>query len=189
VFPRMSDAEKSIFTAFIRNSDRYLEFGSGGSTCVASQFVKTSVVTVDSSEEWLKKVQETCSQLGYPVVPKLVYVDIGTTGEWGVPTDASARERWPNYHRGIWSDPANRNADLYMIDGRFRVACFMQTLLHCRPDALLMFHDYSSRPHYHVIEEVSRKIAVAEDLSVFLPGERPKDRVEKLLAEYEFDYR
>ncbi len=62
------------------------------------------------------------------------------------------------------------DADLYLIDGRFRVACFMKTLLNCRPDAMIMVHDFASRSEYSIIKSMAREIAVVEDLSVFCPS-------------------
>src|SRR5579875_421729 len=50
-----------------------------------------------------------------------------------------------------------------------RLACFMQVLLNCRADSLIMIHDFSSRQQYHIVRNVAREIATAEDLSVFAP--------------------
>jgi hypothetical protein len=60
-------------------------------------------------------------------------------------------------------------ADFFLVDGRFRVACFMQALLHAQTGALIAVHDFASRPTYHVIYEVAREVASAENFSVFLP--------------------
>jgi hypothetical protein len=68
----------------------------------------------------------------------------------------------------IWLNPEASRADLYLVDGRFRVACFMQIILHAHPDALIAIHDFANRPQYHVIYDVAREIAVRENLSVFV---------------------
>ena len=52
----------------------------------------------------------------------------------GYPKDEVTKDRWPSYYTDIWNDPILSYADLYMIDGRFRVACFMKILLHCEYD-------------------------------------------------------
>ena len=67
------------------------------------------------------------------------------------------RESWRAYHEGVWAEPEASRADLYLVDGRFRVACFMQTLLHASPDALVAIHDFAKRPQYHVVQEVARE--------------------------------
>jgi hypothetical protein len=68
----------------------------------------------------------------------------------------------------MWENDAADTADLYLIDGRFRVACFLETLLHCRPDAVILFHDFAPRPNYHIVREFAREVATAATLSVFI---------------------
>jgi hypothetical protein len=120
--------------------------------------------------------------------PTLVHVDIGPTIEWGQPSDSGTRNRWPNYHDSIWTRSESSDADVYMIDGRFRVACFMQVLLHSRRDALIMIHDFDFRNEYHVVREVAREIAVAGSLSLFVRrGDRNETHIREILAAHEYD--
>jgi hypothetical protein len=170
--PRMSPAELALFEAFVRHSDKYLEFGSGGSTVLASTHVTSWIVSVDSSEAWLTKVSETCA--GNPTRPELHHVDIGETGDWGYPKDVQKKDSWPLYHSSIWDSPKSAEADLYLVDGRFRVACFAQVALHCASHAIIGVHDFASRKQYHPIRELAREIATVEDLSFFQtrPGTR-----------------
>jgi hypothetical protein len=187
MLPRMSRAELTLFESFVRCSDNYLEFGSGGSTCVAATLVRESLTSLDSSREWLEAVRKKCLALDVGIKLQLVHVDLGPTGDWGSPAE-NARDRWPSYYSDIWANPTFSDADLYFIDGRFRVACFMQALLHCGPDSFIMIHDFSSRSYYHVVREVAREIACAEDLSVFQPYRgRPKERVQAILRAHMYD--
>jgi hypothetical protein len=160
--PRMTPDEIALFTALLRSADAYLEFGCGGSTALAAKMVQ-AVTSVDSSAEWLLQVEAACK----PAVARLIHVDIGKTREWGFPDDPRTRDRWPDYHGKVWDHPDAAGADLYLIDGRFRVACFAQTLLRCRPEARLVIHDYRSRPGYHVVERFARPIVEAGDLTAF----------------------
>jgi hypothetical protein len=68
----------------------------------------------------------------------------------------------------MWSDPRLAQADLYLIDGRFRLACFAQALLRCREGAFIAFHDYASRPHYHLGASLAREVVRVDDLSIFM---------------------
>jgi hypothetical protein len=172
----MSAKEQELLLAFIRNSRRYVEFGSGGSTNLAAQHVKETILSVDSDAAWLEKVAAACAP--YPVKPQLVAADIGPTGNWGYPTDAGTRGRWPDYHEGPWALPGAGEADLYLVDGRFRVACFAQVILHCGPGAVVGIHDFADRPQYHAVREIAREIATVENLSFFLPrpGAGPQAR-------------
>jgi hypothetical protein len=182
--PRMSPNELSLFQAVLKKSSRYLEFGTGGSTFLASSHVKSWIISIDSSQSWLDTVRDACKP--NPVQPQLILADIGPTGEWGNPTDPETRARWPDYHTNVWSRPESMDADLYFIDGRFRIACFAQIVLHCGPNAIIGFHDFKSRPHYHRVLEISREIAEAEDLTFFLPLPWMRERAISILKELSF---
>ncbi|MCB4823450.1 hypothetical protein [Roseicella aerolata] len=164
----MTPAERHLLAALLCRARRYVEFGAGGSTCLAARLVGEAVTSVDSSPEWLARVRAACLDLQLPISPTLVHADIGETGAWGYPADTAGRDRWPDYHARVWSDPEAAQADLYLVDGRFRVACFMQTVLRCRPEARIAIHDFGNRPAYHVVREVAQEIAATGTLSVFL---------------------
>jgi hypothetical protein len=180
----MSAEETALFLSFLRNSRDYVEFGTGGSTVLASKHVRNSILSVDSSHEWLGRVKTACA--ANPTKPELVFTDIGPTGEWGYPTDASTKARWPDYHSAIWAIPGSASADLYLIDGRFRVACFAQTVLHCRLNAIIGIHDFSSRPNYHCVREIADEIATAGDISFFRPLRR-KHAADAILQSYRME--
>src|SRR5271170_6000014 len=142
MIPHMKEQECMLFLSFLRNSDRYLEFGSGGSTILASCYVKRKVISVESSLEWLNKVRE--EPHGF-VAPDFFYINIGSIGNWGTPIDSSSKDKWVNYHSSIWDSLESSFSDLYFIDGRFRVACFAQICLHCKKDVVIGIHDFASR--------------------------------------------
>ncbi|MBR0750744.1 hypothetical protein JQ604_00940 [Bradyrhizobium jicamae] len=177
----MSGEETDLFLSFVKNSSDYVEFGTGGSTVAASKYVKNSIRSIDSSQEWLDKVASACTSS--QAKPELMFIDIGPIGDWGFPTDSSTRSRWSNYHSTIWDVPHSAEADLYLVDGRFRVACFAQIVLHCNPTAIIGIHDFSSRPDYHCVREIGREIATAGDLSFFLPLPK-KETAEAILQSH-----
>ena len=43
--------------------------------------------------------------------------------------------------------------DLVLIDGRFRVACFLHSRLAAEAGTPSLFDDYTNRPQYHLVEE------------------------------------
>jgi hypothetical protein len=186
--PRMSEKEVELFLDFVKCASVYVEFGAGGSTVAASKHVKSRVVSLDSSVEWLDKVRKTCSDNNYNI-PELHFIDLGPTGNWGFPTQKDCQDKWPAYHESIWSIDGAGDADLYMVDGRFRVACFAQTVLHCRSDAVICFHDFKSRPHYHAVMEIARQIVTVEDISFFVPMPGKRDLTKSILDTHRFDAR
>jgi hypothetical protein len=185
MLPAMSEKELDLFFAFLKNSRNYLEFGTGGSTYAASRHVKQSIISVDSSAEWLDKLRVECANS--EIDQKLIYIDIGPVGDWGYPTELSSQPKWPRYHEYVWELPESSQADLYLVDGRFRVACFAQTVIHCRPDALIGFHDFASRKQYHSVYEIAREVATAEDMSFFLPLPDVREKAMKIVEEYKFN--
>jgi hypothetical protein len=181
----MTRREIELLSAFLRRSSNYLEFGAGGSTVLASRLVRERITAVDSSQEWLDKARDACSAVGTAASLDLVLADIGPTGQWGYPIDKSAIARWPGYYENVWTRPAVHDVDFCLVDGRFRVACFLHSLLCCRADMLLAIHDFDNREKYHVLREIAREVAMADNLSVFLP--RPdvtRARISEVLAVY-----
>jgi hypothetical protein len=160
----MTDREAHLFEGFLRASNSYVEFGSGGSTVLAASLVRGPVISVDSSQEWLDKVREAVPQNGNL---QLHYVDIGQVGEWGSPVGHSARDRWPAYSTDVWSRPGARSADCYLIDGRFRVACFCETLANAPIGSIILIHDFD-RPYYQKVVPLTRRVAQIDKLSVFV---------------------
>jgi hypothetical protein len=180
----MSDKENDLFLAFLRNSKKYVEFGTGGSTFVASRHVSQSIISVDSSVEWLDKVRSAC--VGGIVEPKLIHVDIGPTGDWGYPIDQSTQSTWGRYHETVWDLEESKEADLYMIDGRFRVACFAQVVKNGDSKSIIGFHDFASRKKYHCVHEIAREIATVEDMSFFQSRNGVQEIATNIIEEYKW---
>lgn len=186
----MTPEEWSLFTGFVGCAGCYVEFGSGASTVLAAGLVKEAVIAFDSSQAWLDRVADACRARQARLTPRLAFIDIGETREWGFPKDETARDRWPLYHASMWDDPSVAQGDLYLIDGRFRVACFIQVMLHAGEKAFVAFHDYASRDHYGDAALVGREIVRVNDLSIFLrrPDFDPH-MARKLLETYSYDPR
>ena len=55
----------------------------------------------------------------------------------------------------LLSDPVS--FDVYLVDGRYRVACVCLAFLHAEKfgatDVIVLMHDYGARPQYHVVEQ------------------------------------
>ena len=145
--PLMSAAEVAQFELQLAGRASLLEFGCGGSTIVAARQVR-QVVSIDSDPAWLAKVQAEIAQQAVDFTP--FHADIGRVDEWGYPADATRLRDWPRYHTLIWRHLSG-SPDAVLIDGRFRVACLLQAVIHCKPDTIFLFHDFADRPQYHVV--------------------------------------
>jgi hypothetical protein len=187
--PAMLPSEIALFRSVMRCTTKYVEFGCGGTTVLAHSEGCASIVTIDSSLDWLEKVKKACAPNGKTQI-KAIHVNIGALKELGYPKDDSSKALWDAYHSAPWADPDLALADTYLVDGRFRVACVMQTALRCRNHAIVMVHDFRNRPYYHCVREIVREIARIDNLSVFqVQSDFERARAEALLAQHAHDPR
>jgi hypothetical protein len=136
------------------SADVILEFGSGGSTVYGVQAGKT-VYAVESDPNWLKRLTSHIELNGSSSRFIPIYADIGPTTHWGHPEKYDRQEKFLNYTIRPWEiiSKDNVNPDLILIDGRFRVACFMTCLAMIKIKTLLIFDDYLTRPEYSYVEK------------------------------------
>lgn len=89
-FPiRLSDIEKKKIIELLKESNIYLEFGSGGSTFLAEFYSKTkNIISVESDFNWINYIK----QWNILHNTQIVYIDIGKTGDWGYPVDSENKE-------------------------------------------------------------------------------------------------
>ncbi len=164
----MSSAEIALMQCLMESAESYFEFGMGGSTCLAAKTVRREIYAIDSDSDWISKVKTEIGEASSKQI-HLRHINIGPTREWGMPeTPAKGNEGiFDAYSRAI-IEPKLPAFDLVLVDGRFRVACFLQALQSQRADTILAIHDYTDRPHYHVVEEFARPVSVCEQLAVFV---------------------
>ena len=144
-----------------------LEYGSGGSSVLASALQDKLVFSVESDRDWAIRLQREIDTRDLPS-PALVYhVDIGPTGDWGRPLGPEAWMRFHHYPLAIWYEPFFRQPDVVLIDGRFRPACLMATLLRTRKPVTVLFDDYTTRPAYHSVEAFLKPAEIVGRMAVF----------------------
>lgn len=149
--PAMHPAATAFLDARLRAAACYLEYGGGGSTLLAAQCGVAHVFTVESDRSFAASLRRRLARDGHAARVQVTDVDIGETGRWGYPLTQRRIADWPSYPLDIWTDLARLRLapDLILIDGRFRIACFLATLLHARPGATILFDDYEDRiAHY-----------------------------------------
>lgn len=152
VTPSMPEAEAEHLRNAYRRASVILEYGSGGSTRLASQMPGKLVLSVESDLAWARALRREIANAA-PLSPAVVYhVDIGPTGRWGRPVDESGWKRYHCYPNAIWDEPFFRHPDVVLIDGRFRPACLVATMLHATRPVTVLFDDYIDRPRYRLVE-------------------------------------
>lgn len=150
---RMSSSETDLLASALAQARVYLEYGSGGSTKLAARQPQLeSITSVESDQAYIdlhvRPDPEVVRALGQQRL-RFLSVDIGPTGDWGYPKNATKAHLWPNY--ALCPYLHGYRPDLILIDGRFRVACGLVAALQ-EPQARVLVHDYTSRRNYHVLE-------------------------------------
>ena len=86
------------------------------------------------------------------------HCDIGTVGEWGTPKTREKIGDFWRYMATPWdvAKAKNLRPDLILVDGRFRVASFLLSLVNARVGATILFDDYLNRPKYFEVENFCR---------------------------------
>lgn len=185
----MSREETTAFERELRQARRYLEYGSGGSTVAAAEAGVDEIFATESDLRWVEKLRQIPHLAEREVRGKLVFhaPDLGRIGFWGRPYTNRHRERWPDYSRGIWRC-IRGSVDLVLVDGRFRVACLLATMLHGGPGTRLVVHDFWNRKRYHVVLPFLDRVREVGTLGVFVVRDRlPRETLEQLYREYAYD--
>ena len=74
-----------------------------------------------------------------------------------------------------------------LIDGRFRVACALATIMNCKKSTKIMIHDYTFRQYYHILEEFLDIVETIDTLVVFkIKNNVDMKKVEELYNEYKY---
>lgn len=167
----MTRGELNLLHSYLNKSTTYLEFGAGESTVYAAGVQSlVHIDSVDSNPEFVEN-----NLLIQPVVQKAVtggklrfhLKDLGRIGEWGHPLNDEKKHLWPEYSTAVFKE--KRRYDLVLIDGRFRVACALQTLLHTPPGCIILIHDFWNREQYHIL---LRYLEVVERMDTMAAFER-----------------
>lgn len=185
--PHMSAAETELFKKYLGVTKKYVEFGAGGSLCLAVGIESINTLYgVEGDKRWLNHMMLDARILENVTRGRLhlFHADIGPTGDWSVPLNAKHVSRWPFYSLGIWRH-LPKDFDFILIDGRFRVACALVALLMMEGHPVYVgLHDYPQRPEYHLIEKYMDLADSADTLFVFRPR-GDYNRAELLLDIYD----
>lgn len=131
------------------NASSVFEFGLGESTKIAAHIGVPRYAGVDSDAEWVAKAR-TASGMGHF---RFTFTDIGATGAWGMPEDALLQKIHFNYQVAPLA-VESKAFDIYLVDGRYRVACACASLLHAMSHGgdmtkvMVGLHDSDIRPFY-----------------------------------------
>ena len=185
----MTPGELALLQSCLNSAVHYLEFGAGASTIHASNVPSIRHIdSVDSSgqyiDEHLRPNPAISSALS---AGRLAFhvIDIGATSKWGYPVDKSKRHQWENYSSGVFLRPSHH--DLVLVDGRFRVACTLSSILNTPDDCRILIHDFRDRPQYHIVARYLEPVDRVDTMVLFRKksGVDPR-KLRSLLAKYQY---
>jgi hypothetical protein len=169
--PSFDSEGVKFFETVIKKTSKYLEYGSGGSTLIAAQFVDV-LVCVESDRVFMASVRAELSKSSRRCAQYFFTPNIGFTREWGYPVfrrpTSSRVSRWRQYPGAPWPLFKEKNMvpDTILIDGRFRVACALESLLNIGPSTRIIVDDYVGRS-YAAIENYADLIALHGRMAEF----------------------
>lgn len=161
--PLMTENELKNFLYFMKPGNIYFEFGSGGSTNIAS-FYNLKTYSVESDANWHKKLKNT------GIIANYITIDLHATS-LGYPSKETNVNDWKIY---IQAYKKEYNADIILIDGRFRVACALDIFAKIRNDTVVLLHE-CGRKQYDEIGNYYDKIYTWRNLCLFQKKKNVKE--------------
>lgn len=148
--PTLTSAERTLAASFFQTASEVFEWGAGSSTLAARELGVARITSVDTVAGALSCVLVALhDSMGANF--SALHVEIhGEHGSFGNPVDTLARASWPNVSGAIFLHPNPRDIDVVFVDGRFRAASILKAASLIRDDAVILVHDWDTRPAYHV---------------------------------------
>lgn len=178
------EGDDELFKKVVREANIYGEYGCGKSTKWVLANTTANVIGVDTSSEWIEKVisdSENNEKL------TLTHIDLGPVGLWGTPIDYSKRTDFADYTDFMWKQDSK--PDVILVDGRFRVCCFLTTLKYADEGTYILFDDYTDRPQYHFVEKYVDRVEECGRQCLFVvPPSRklPLDELNEDIANFRY---
>lgn len=150
----LPEAEAAAVRQAYTGANVVLEYGSGGSTVMAAE-LGAEVWAVESDAGWARRMQDWFAANPAAGRARVLHADIGPTKAWGHPADDSHFRHWPDYPQAVWEHADFPHPDVVLVDGRFRLACFLTVAFRILRKVTLFFDDYRGRAAYHAAETLA----------------------------------
>lgn len=179
-------AEAALVREVYARSSAILEYGSGGSTVVAAEAGVADVLSVESDAAWAAMMERYFAACPPKGRVRIHHADIGPTKAWGRPQNERSFRNWPGYALSVWERPDFTAPEVVLIDGRFRLACFLTVLVLTKRDVTVLWDDYSNRPGYHAAERLLRPVSLTGRMARFevTPKPFPPEHLPMLAQSY-----
>lgn len=176
------DGDDKVFKEMVSKVNIYGEYGVGKSTVWVSNNTNANIISVDSDKQWIKKIKP---KLSSKTQSHFFYIDLGKLEGWGRPKSYSKRDKFIKYVNSIWM--LKKKPELVLIDGRFRVCCFLTALKYGKPGSIIVFDDYRDREYYHFVEEFVKPSYMNGRQAIFyIPTNIDQGKVDEFIQKFIF---
>lgn len=120
---KLFDGNSSLFEENLLSDHIYGEYGVGLSTLYAESIGVSAGVSIENDLEWLLKIKGNIKKTDSWFFQ---FIDCGDTYRWARPKNLEKRRDFLCYANAMWQQKVKPN--FILIDGRFRVLCFLIAL-------------------------------------------------------------
>ena len=176
------DGDDSLFKNLILEVKTYFEYGCGKSTEYMYNKSDASIFSVDTSKEWTEKTLNLSKNSNHNRL-NVKWIDVGDVADWGYPVSFEKKKNFVEYANWFWD--FGLKPDLVLIDGRFRILCFLTSIKFAPIGTKIIFDDYTNRPFYHVAEEFLKIKDTCGRQALFEVDEQSKELIdESVISEF-----
>lgn len=144
------DGEAELFIEAVTSAQVYGEYGMGASTRWVARHSQAKIAAVDTAWAWVEDTRRRIDDDRH----SLKWVDVGPVENFGMPCGFSKRHAFRDYVDAIWIQ--EEQPDVILIDGRFRLSCWFESVLRARAGTRIIFDDYVERQPFHIVEDYLR---------------------------------
>ena len=162
----LTDKELTAFLSLLTKDTIFFETGSGCSSIMAKYYAKKTYAV-----EGCKQYYEIGIKNGLKDI--LIFNDLKPDNPtWSFPGKKSNITDWKKYFQSYKKE---YNADVILIDGRFKVATAMDIFDKIRDDTIILLHEYFVRPSYFILEKYYNYVYHWDSLFAFVRNKNIKN--------------
>lgn len=178
--PHLIGKELYAFVSLLTKNTTFFETGSGCSSLIAKYYAKKTYAIEGDIKYYELGIKNGLKEI-------LIFKDLKPTRpDWSFPGNDTNIEDWKKYFQSYKKE---YNADVILIDGRFKVATAFDIFNKIRNDTIILLHEYDSRPFYYIIEKYYKYIYHWDSLFAFIKNDKIKEIPLTIQKKYWSDYR
>ena len=120
----LDETDRNLLGELYFNATSVFEFGLGESTRIAAKVGVPRYSGIDSDPVWVSQAREDASMDHF----RFYFADIGKTKIWGYPEKKLQKSVYNYQVAALVAE--GKAFDVYLVDGRYRVACVCLSFLH-----------------------------------------------------------